>query len=494
MKTLFLAVALLTTAARAQGALGSYNVKLSETTVSGISSGGYMAVQFGVSWSSIVRGVGVLAGGPFYCAQDSLSTAISTCQIGSPSVNASISYTDNQAAAGAIDPTSNLSRQKVWLFSGYNDGVVKRPVVNALFSYYNHYDNAGLLAYKTNLNAGHAQITSGFGNSCDFTGPSFVNNCGYDAAGLLLQHLFGRLNPRNGGAPTGSLLQFDQTPFTPSDPYNYSLSHTGYVYVPAACAAGRPCRAHVAFHGCKQNADDVGTDYVQNAGYNQWADTNNLVILYPQTVSSSGAPYNPNGCWDWWGYNESGYATKGGSQIQFVRALLARVSAGYTGWNPAPGGSFGAPQGLAAPDSTSSRVALTWSGVGGARGYNVYRAGCGSCGYARVNGVLLPSPSFSDSGLSASSTYFYKVRAVSAATGAESGDSLVVSRSTAATPPSCDPYFRDNYTHTTEGRAYALYGYAYADGSSDFMGLWDIYTETPLVQTSAGYFNVGTCR
>jgi hypothetical protein len=28
-------------------------------------------VQFGVAWSSIVKGVGVIAGGPYYCAQGS---------------------------------------------------------------------------------------------------------------------------------------------------------------------------------------------------------------------------------------------------------------------------------------------------------------------------------------------------------------------------------------------------------------------------------------
>src|SRR5476651_1479753 len=86
-----------------------------------------------------------------------------------------------------------------------------------------------------------------------------------------------------------------------------------------------------------QNADDyVGTDFVAHAGYNQWADTNNLIVLYPQTVSSSGVPFNPNGCWDWWGYNESGYATKSGSQIAAVRAMLTQVAKGYTGWSPAP--------------------------------------------------------------------------------------------------------------------------------------------------------------
>ena len=65
-------IALSTASPLAEGAappLGSYNADIKETSISGISSGAFMAVQFGVSWSSIVKGVGVIAGGPYYCAQ-----------------------------------------------------------------------------------------------------------------------------------------------------------------------------------------------------------------------------------------------------------------------------------------------------------------------------------------------------------------------------------------------------------------------------------------
>lgn len=477
---------------RLTAALGSYNVNPSETTVSGISSGGYMAVQFGVSWSSIVRGVGVFAGGPFWCAQDSVTTATSTCQIGAPSVATSTSKTDSYAASGAVDPTANLSRQKVWIFSGYNDGVVKRSVVNALDSYYGHYIDPGSIFYKTSLNSGHAQVTDSFGGACATTGGEFIANCGYDAAGLLLKHLFGTLAARNTGTPTGKLIAFDQTAFTTTDPFNISMSHTGYVYVPASCAAGNPCRVHVVFHGCLQNADDyVGTDFVSHAGYNQWADTNGFVVLYPQTVSSSGAPFNPNGCWDWWGYDEASYATKSGSQIAAVRAMLTQLSKGYTGWSAAPTGAFGAPVGLAATDASNTSVALSWSAVGGAKGYNVYRATCSTCAFAKVNAALVGSPSYADRGRAASTTYFYKVRAFDGVS--ESADSAVVSRATAATPASCDPYYRDNYTHTVEGRAYALFGETYANGSNNPMGLWNVVTQTNLIQTSAGFFRTATC-
>src|SRR4051794_11448397 len=59
--------------------LPAYNVDPAETSVSGLSSGGYMAVQFGIAYSATVRGAGVVAGGPYYCAQGDQNKATSIC-------------------------------------------------------------------------------------------------------------------------------------------------------------------------------------------------------------------------------------------------------------------------------------------------------------------------------------------------------------------------------------------------------------------------------
>jgi poly(3-hydroxybutyrate) depolymerase len=77
---------------------------------------------------------------------------------------------------------------------------------------------------------------------------------------------------------------------------------------------------HVAFHGCKQS----GERFPREAGYNRWAETNQLVVLYPQVKASL---FNPRGCWDWWGYTNAAYATKEGTQIRAVWAMLERLSA-----------------------------------------------------------------------------------------------------------------------------------------------------------------------
>src|SRR3954447_20003462 len=50
-------------------ALRGYNAAIAESSISGISSGAFMAVQFGTAWSSVIKGVGVIAGGPYWCAK-----------------------------------------------------------------------------------------------------------------------------------------------------------------------------------------------------------------------------------------------------------------------------------------------------------------------------------------------------------------------------------------------------------------------------------------
>jgi len=104
------------------------------------------------------------------------------------------------------------------------------------------------------------------------------------------------------------------------------MADEGYAYVPRACDS-QPCRVHVAFHGCRQNAQAVGERFVRDAGYNRWADSNRLIVLYPQTIARWWWVYNPRGCWDWWGYTGAGYATKEAPQMRAVLGMIERLAA-----------------------------------------------------------------------------------------------------------------------------------------------------------------------
>ena len=120
-------------AVQSLASLGAYNVDKTKTTVAGISSGGFMAVQLHVAFSSTFHYAAIYAGGPYYCAQNSLSTAQTTCQYATASsLSASESYLDSQSSAGTIDNKSNLNGQKAYLWSGTSDYTVEQKTMNDL--------------------------------------------------------------------------------------------------------------------------------------------------------------------------------------------------------------------------------------------------------------------------------------------------------------------------------------------------------------------------
>jgi hypothetical protein len=326
--------------------LPGYNADPAETSVSGVSSGAYMAVQFHVAHSARVRGVGAIAGGPYYCAQNRSSQAIFNCMKPDPvtplpAVAQLVSATEALARSGAIDDPGHLRTAKVWLFSGLKDELVHSAVVGALKEYYRAYVNENNITYKNDLEAGHAMITENYGNpACSATKSPYINDCDYDGAGALLASLYGSGAPLNPPSTrlTGTFIEFDQKEFLPrGNAYAHSLSDSGFAYIPKVCES-TACRVHIALHGCQQNAGQVGDAFYRNAGYNPWADTNGIIVLYPQTIPRYGLSWqgwsfwtmnnvqNPLACWDWWGYDGSDYHTKNGVQIKALKGMLDRLS------------------------------------------------------------------------------------------------------------------------------------------------------------------------
>jgi poly(3-hydroxybutyrate) depolymerase len=291
-----------------------------QTTVSGLSSGGYMAVQLHVAYSAtFAKGAGIVAGGPYDCARGSLLLAIGPCTLHTLPIPVAtlVATAKAWAASGAIDPVANLAHSRVYLYSGTRDDVVVQPVMDDLQAWYRSFVPAADIVYKKDLASGHAMITDDYGSACKSSASPYIDNCGFDLAGQLLQHLYGALAPRNDGALSGKSIEFDQATYA----HGHGMAATGWLYVPAACAAGDACRLHVAIHGCEQNTAFVGQRYVRRAGYDRWADTNHLVVLYPQTGDGS-----TDGCWDWWGYDSADYAKKSGPQMAAVKAMVDRLS------------------------------------------------------------------------------------------------------------------------------------------------------------------------
>lgn len=336
-------------------------------TVSGLSSGAYMAGQFGVAYSASLSGAAVLAGGPYGCSRGNVSTAMFNCscpadqnfalqamnafgggcQVFNPDVY--LLFSQNAVAgnteANAIDGTFHLKSHRIWLFSGAQDHVVDPQLVNAAQKFYERLGVPSAQIHREmNSEAGHGFPSPQAKQACSLTHTPFLTQCNLDAAGELLKWLYpGTPDWQAGTVDEGGLKQFKQTTYDDKKVFS-SLDSTGWVYVPKACERSHAhCRLHVAFHGCEQGqsfkigGQKFGLQFVKEAGYNRWAEAGRIVVLYPQVKPSTKGgffnPYqfNPKGCWDFWGYTEKfaalnpgtpNFAKQSAPQMKAVKAMI----------------------------------------------------------------------------------------------------------------------------------------------------------------------------
>lgn len=316
-------------------------------TVSGVSSGAYLAHYLHVIHSESIDGAGLVAGGPYDCPHGAypwnLYRIFNVCANlddlipfgGPPDPAPSIQAARGHAETGAIDGPRNLAEDPVLFISGSLDAVVPTSLVETAATFYRAFAATDRVAVRVVDGANHAMLTVDAGNACDTTMSPFINDCDVDAAGAILGHLYGDLIEPDAGAddPGGTLVAFDQSAFVADAGSGHGLGERGFLYMPDACAGGANCRLHVALHGCRQTPEDIGEAFVRDAGYNRWADANRIVILYPQAKAVTRrflgmtVPWpNPRGCWDWWGFTGDDYAVRTGVQPRAIMAMINRIT------------------------------------------------------------------------------------------------------------------------------------------------------------------------
>ncbi|HEY0396226.1 MAG TPA: hypothetical protein VGD01_17210 [Candidatus Elarobacter sp.] len=316
--------------------LGSYRVAPQQIFVAGISAGGFFGVQMHVAHSAVFRGAAIYAGGVFHCSQDSVELALLMC--GGETVNGqalyqstlaqSETYLDQQSAAGTIDAAANLNGQPVYLWSGTRDSVVNPREMADLNGEYQHY--GARVTFDNAFPAEHGWESPDGELPCGTVASPYMIACAqngqpYDSVQKWFALFFGNLAARTTGALHGSLVRFDQTEFGASAAN--SMDTNGTVYVPQPCAAGATCGFVLVLHGCHQGHGEIGDKFVTESGIDAWADANKVIVLYPYAVPAPGPfPYNPNGCWDWWGYDDANYSLKSGTQIGIVYRMVQRVT------------------------------------------------------------------------------------------------------------------------------------------------------------------------
>lgn len=395
------------TYAVSEGTLGSSSLPeydITESYVSGVSAGGYMANQLHVAHSDVFEGTGIFAAGPYYCAEGNLNTALYACMdtfMARKSPGGLVQLTQDRAAQGTVDAADNLAGDPVWLYRGTNDDTIDQAVMDDLATYY---DMLGAnVTYTKDTPAGHGWVSPKGTVSCSATASPYMNDCGTDEPGNMLSHLLGDVQAP-ASSPSGQTIQFDQNQYVPGGSASaISMGPTGFAYVPQACET-ESCTLMVALHGCYQYHGLIGDAFMQQAYLNEYADTNNMIVLYPQTTKSDSNPVNPRGCFNWWAYGgDTAYSEQGGKQITTIMNMVDALG-GTGGTDPSP---------------TTTTTAPTTT-------------------------------------------------------------------TTDEPEPTC--VTDDNYAHTQAGRAYQQGGYTYANGSDQYLGLWNTYTESSIKESSPGYW------
>jgi poly(3-hydroxybutyrate) depolymerase len=353
----------------ATGRLQGYDVEPNQHSISGLSSGAFMAVQMHLAHSASFIGAGIIAGGPYRCVESFRDTALVTddtfamnalyiCMTPltprtAPNAERLAALARATAAAGQIDPIANLADDRVYIFTGSKDSVVSSIVVNSTRQFYERLGvRSDQIRFIDTVPAGHSIITDNVEDSpLETNQPPYINYGGFIQSHDILHHIYGDLKP-----PAEHLsaepMRFDQAEFLGGDAASASMGRYGYVYVPDAVRRGETARGvHIVFHGCKQgysytnyafgradvaNQPPYGNRYMTTTGYNQMADSNNIIVLYPQaTGDDDNKAQNPDGCWDWWGYTSANpadpdYYSRDAVQIRAVHKMLEQICSGGT--------------------------------------------------------------------------------------------------------------------------------------------------------------------
>ena len=278
-----------------------------------------MTIQLHVSHSSNIKGVAIVAAGPYHCTNASYDQGYDLCAYNDNTLDVTpmIEYANSMSAQGKVDKVSNLANSTVYIYSGSKDELILPTVLQGTYNFYKAFVPTSQITFVNNIPGNHAWPNKINGNPCWYYGSAFSNQCGYDGSGIILTTLLGSLY-QGGVYNESNLFTFPQSKY--ANLKSASMDVNGYIYVPVYCQRNPDkCIMHVNIHGCLQNYNSVELRYIKEIGINEWAEANNLIIIYPQTINSDA---NKNiGCWDIWGYTGTNYCLKSAIQVNAIHSM-----------------------------------------------------------------------------------------------------------------------------------------------------------------------------
>ncbi|NUN05522.1 MAG: PHB depolymerase [Bdellovibrio sp.] len=303
-------------------ALGAWKIDKKQVSISGVSSGAFMAVQMGVAYAKDFSAVGSVAGGIYWCSEGDSQVAQSRCMGKPEGIDAKVQIAGAQrfASEGRIDSTRHIAHQNIYIFASPKDSVIHSGNSEKLLEFYSAFAPSEKIKIEKSVQSAHGFPTLNEGIACHMGFLPWILKCNFDTAGEILKSAYGDLKERGTAAPE-NLFKYAQSEFGDA---KTPLAKEAWVYVPQSCQEGAVCRLHVALHGCQMSPDFIQDKFASLAGYNEWAESNGIIILYPQSAKVQGS--NPYACWDWFGFTGDNYMTREGAQMKALKKMIERVS------------------------------------------------------------------------------------------------------------------------------------------------------------------------
>jgi hypothetical protein len=245
-------------------------------TVSGISSGGFMAAQLGVIYSDEISGVGTVAGGFYGCASDHfeqmhqlaesnfmndkalfllntfnpIHRAVNICMKAPTLAIVNSDRAEAFADQKLIADTKNIKNQKVYIYQGQGDKVVSPKMQKQLKDFYLKMSVPEKNIQLSTSKGGHNFPTDQKNlNACSEQGVPYISSCNKNVAGEILNFLVSPKLVRT-KADIRNMHVISQKQDSRPD----SISEYGYLVSSQKCLDNpAKCNLHVALHGCEMN-------------------------------------------------------------------------------------------------------------------------------------------------------------------------------------------------------------------------------------------------
>ena len=302
------------------------NADPGSVTVSGYSAGCYMAHRLQIIHSSQIKGAALYSCWPYGTTLDEAWEGYQGDEVDewfyssqqSKLETASFDAITEAALDDKIDPTSNLADAAVYIHTGLLDNVVPFWASRAVRGVYRML-GASKIDYEQEK-IGHEdpenKMVQGlmrlyiqlgyYSDQSEFEEPAFD----YESLGTFTDFA------------QSEFVGIDSTLPEQKEWVRYLTywHDAGKIYIPDACYEEQ-CRVHVTFHDCTSSADAIA----QYSQYNNFAASNNIIVVYPETECWAMTWHTPIETWNSTN-DDLHWNTQKGLYSRAIMAILCRVT------------------------------------------------------------------------------------------------------------------------------------------------------------------------